>query len=537
MQILLNSGADVDAADHHGFTPIFYAVEWRLHETIRLLGQAECCLHSLPDCSDAMLSRTVLSYVIWWRHKYRHALSNKQASVKDYEATVDLMISLLGARRQRLGDLVNTSLTRSMIKKLYMSPGKLLDHKAPLAVAMLKENGILSPRSLLSVEFRGGTVYHLRDVHLKQAKSLWQAGFCDVNGSDRFGKSPLMGLVLVEESLVEFKAKLELLAWLVSKGADLHGLQDYAYRIGENGFYPSWFDEALSTDVRSSITALHYIGDDLGELFSIYATLNLQSLDSNSISQLSDILSDTVRDACRCACSAGGCLAFTMMAKFPVRGLSDNLDVRIARVRMALVRCTHFVAELLEIEETKMAWLRAEIFRINCFEELQLTHTCCKMSYHCGEEVIAEFGDEEDREEIREEQEEEVEKLESLVLEFEDKYQELGIPFVNFMDGYWCKRMEEVLREGVPVDREQLLQIGVLVEKDGDMSSDASSSGSEEIRESGYTSSDTFDDTGEIREGEDAHSDEFNESEEISEVHHSTLDVSNENEGTGEKDE
>ncbi|MCJ1251860.1 hypothetical protein MMC30_009098 [Trapelia coarctata] len=55
-------------------------------------------------------------------------------------------------------------------------------------------------------------------------------------------------------------------------------------------------------------------------------------------------------------------------------------------------------------------------------------------------EIIAELGDEDDRQEIRLEQEEQVARMEDLILEFETKYQEMGIPLIDFFEGYWHKR-------------------------------------------------------------------------------------------------
>ncbi|KAI9868573.1 MAG: hypothetical protein M1830_005630 [Pleopsidium flavum] len=107
-------------------------------------------------------------------------------------------------------------------------------------------------------------------------------------------------------------------------------------------------------------------------------------------------------------------------------------------------------------------------------EKFQPRHTCCIEDipdYETGTYVIAELGDEEDRQEIRQEQAEQAEKLESLLLESEDKYRELGTPVVDFFDGYWHDRMKEIVQEQVRSNEDELQRIGVVLEEAGHASS------------------------------------------------------------------
>ena len=499
IQILLNAGADVDAADKWRLTPISYAAQHHQHEALRLLEQAGCKLHYHPlgyqDLVETLRADTIA-------HDGR--LSHVQASVQAREATIDYIISLLRVRRQSLGNLVNTTLDPSLTKRLDMSPDKLLDHKASLAVAMLKENGIPVPRSLLSVEPKGKTVYHFEGRNINQARSLWQAGFRDVNELDDSGRSPLMGQGGFGYTTGELQATLELLAWFLSKGADLHGLQRYAFRTAAENKNEPWRSlPSYLTDARSSIRALHYIGQRLGHIMLFFFTPCKHSyqpslsLGSSAKKLLRDIVSDTMRDACCCACSSGGCAAINFMLKRHLEDVRWRRNSFKSSVYQVL-RYTRCVAELSQIEESKITWLRSEMIRIITFERLGLKHTCCsaKNSSSYTGIVIAELGDEEDKEEIRKEQEEQVEKLESLIDEFEDKNQALGVPFVEFLSGYWHKRMKEVLREEVLVDRDQLRQIGVVMDEDSCTSSDASysDSESEEASESEDAFADAFDD-------------------------------------------
>ncbi|KAL3441837.1 hypothetical protein BJX65DRAFT_288004 [Aspergillus insuetus] len=68
---------------------------------------------------------------------------------------------------------------------------------------------------------------------------------------------------------------------------------------------------------------------------------------------------------------------------------------------------------------------------------MQLTHTCHASSYT--------LIDPEEAREIREEETESINQLEALVIEFNEKYDELGVGILEFFKAYWKIRMSEVL--------------------------------------------------------------------------------------------
>ena len=76
--------------------------------------------------------------------------------------------------------------------------------------------------------------------------------------------------------------------------------------------------------------------------------------------------------------------------------------------------------------------------------------------------------------ETRGEQKEQFDRLDSLLVKLEDKFHELGIPFVDSMEGYWRDRMKEVLAEQVPVNAAALRRIGVLTKEWDDESENES---------------------------------------------------------------
>jgi DNA gyrase/topoisomerase IV subunit A len=70
---------------------------------------------------------------------------------------------------------------------------------------------------------------------------------------------------------------------------------------------------------------------------------------------------------------------------------------------------------------------------------MEMKHTCHPI---CLEEA----------QEIREEESELIDQLEALVVEFNEKYDELGVGMSEFYEGYWKTRMSEVL---APAERDE----------------------------------------------------------------------------------
>lgn len=510
MEVLLNENADVDAVDRTLRTPVIYAANYKLLEPLRLLGRANCGSRVF----HRYYPRNLLDEVMMHRSKtgFQESREN-QDSVQNWEA-INYTISLLSERRKSLESLVVASLPQSSIRKLNMPSDKVLDHNATLAIEMLQEANIHVPNSLITAEL-SKTVYHSAYLNQRHARSLWQAGFRDVNQIDDSGLSPLMITRMVDWS-ANFETYLELAAWLVSNGASLHCLQGHTFRTGARDH-----DRVcVETNADSSIMAVHYIGIQLGFMF--YNHLNHswhgrdlgegdtellpnctasqrlknkkqgQSLDIQLFSHtpasqtlMRNILGDSLGDSCLCPCSSKGCLALTMIFKGlsnrfsnssiwstwnstpKVRGWSIPSRHRSARLD-GMLQLTFGMAELLQIGKPEMGRIRSELFRFHLFEILDLRHTCCTTGSFNRAHVIVELGDEEDRREIREEQKEQVDRLESLLVELEDKFQELGVPFVDFMEGYWHDRMKEVVAEQVPVNKDELRRIGVLMKESED---------------------------------------------------------------------
>ena len=161
-----------------------------------------------------------------------------------------------------------------------------------------------------------------------------------------------------------------------------------------------------------------------------------------------------------------------MMAKCLVASSGGALCSSIAQAQGELLHVSQALAQVLSIEQPSLAWLRVEMIRFNTFEKLDLGHTCCVMTFDYDAHAYAiheRYGDEEIHE-IQEEQAEQIEKLETLLKEFDNKYEESGSTFNDFMDGYWTDRMNEVLTEEGPVDHEALEDMGIVLRREDNSS-------------------------------------------------------------------
>ncbi|MCJ1251633.1 hypothetical protein MMC30_008868 [Trapelia coarctata] len=484
MRILIDANAHVDAPDYRGYTPIFYAAFRHAHVSMCILQEADCCLSILSRQSrgpfhDVCPDNNLLRFVTRLERSRLSFWGDPQESIEDVKLTVDMTISLLAKRLRSLEDLAVKFLPYPSIQELGIAPGRLLDSKSEKAIEMLERRKVLVPQALRVTELGGESVYHDDALNLRQAQLLWQNGFRKIDELNSLGTSPLM--CVRHSAIKNLEEELELVGWFLSNGASLHQLQQNAFRC------KNWHTQL--TEVKSSISNVHYLGKRLGmHGLSTPDTLRAEpvqwshgslegcySLNVHSIHLVRDILTDTLRDSCQCACSLSGCLALTQMLKLSGHWMNmfTSRHFHMSRFsnksRAALVN-TYCAAFLLDIDRRpELAWFRFELFRFNIFTELKLRHTCCQPAlYKTNKTVIVELGDEEDRPEIRLEQEEQVSRMEELILEFENKYQEMGIPLIDFFEGYWRQKMAMVLEEQHEVDTAKLTEIGVVQHDDDD---------------------------------------------------------------------
>ncbi len=475
IRLLLDAGAAVDAFEINGFTPVFYAAVQACSESVQTLGEVGCvlCLKEGESLLEYLIKRLDFPF--------------KSTPENQDVAVVDCVIKLVAERRQKLTALARAALDSKDLARLRLSAQTVLDSKASLAISLL-QGKIDVPRSLVNLSPVQCCVYHIPCLRARQAQSLWNAGFHDIDELDSLGQSPLMKdrPSITTDMRDTTKIREEFTEWLLLKGADLHCQQGHAFQKPIKTSHDTLSLESCKTNRSSATTALHYLAALWGQDFYSNILVRWCGIDRGESTwnlkyTLQNVLRDPLPDGCNCACSVKGCRAFTMMVK-----PADEYRQRPSfRVRRAVRRITQSTVHLLDADHSDLAWLRHEVLRFNTFERLRLRHTCC-MLYHgwCwgreeqihrpfGDYIIAEFEDDE-RCEVMEEQAEQVERLEVLLIEFENKFEELGVPFMEFFDGYWEGRMREISRQKVPIHQAELERTGVILRRNSSWSSRSS---------------------------------------------------------------
>ena len=466
--MLLETSADVDAIDRFGNTPIFYAVAHCVPESIKMLGRANCRL----TVNQSIVSRnptgtgSILQWATATESHESHKIFRPEASRKDVEAMFNASVSLVAERRRSLEALVQTLLGAQAVKRLQIAPGAVLDRKASFAISMLRGKDDV-PDSMMAISPSYSTVYHIPQLNVRQARIFWDNGFRDVDELDDLGQSALMKCDpgYLQETAEEY---LKFVAWLVDKGAKLHNRQKYTFRkrkAYDRVYEPDelaeqvgWVerDEIFRSNDSSSTAALHY----LATRWAFRPNTDGYLASSEEIPLfIRTVLTAPLSDCCDCACSDGGCAAYTSWMKETRSRHSLYPKDKVIRRRL------RYLAQSINLDTPSLVWLRRGIVRVSTFVRLELNHTCCK--WHEPEEVIYKPYEEEDIVEIKEEQSEGLEKLEALLIEFEDKYNESTWLFSEFIEGYWEDRMAEIMSEELPIDHRALENIGVRLRRTG----------------------------------------------------------------------
>lgn len=444
MHTLLEAGADIDCKDYHRMSPLDYAVRRSLVEPIRILGHADCSL-------DYTFDSLVLEHAV--RIEQKHLTPNSAA-----ENVVDLLVDLIIERRQRLCDLAIRILLASESAHFFPQGDHnsyLVDEHASRLFSALLYHGVPVPSALDPGRNRT-TLYHHIEFSSRVAERLWKGGFRDIDGKDSSGLTPLMYMrsdsdfINIEESI---NLQLECVAWFLKKGADFYAKQDLAL------YYENNEGKVLSGSQQLfSATSLNFVACHLGSSLDLQFPEKREwnkkrSLSETSKRVLERIVMDNVSDDCSCACSISGCKAFTLITK--------NYFLRTYREFQNWVNLWAQLIDLIDICDPLKS---SEFLRLMTFEELRITHTCCRMNtkYEVAPYLLSRIGDQAEIDEIHEEEAADLEKLEELLEEFEGKMIELDLPLLDFIDEYWSHRMYAVLNEG-ELDEEALREIGVVV--------------------------------------------------------------------------
>ena len=408
---------------------------------------------------------------------------------------------LLAERRRRLYDVLANAPIPENIDPCRVRKDRLLDEHAPWAEDILEYYGVpLSQTSTLVPGLR--TVYHTENLSVQIAEQLWQVGFRDIDVPDESNRTPLM---MRRNSLEE---EMELICWLMRKGADIHRPLVLLESHVELSFEGS--------DQHGRSRALHLVAAKIGEdlwteafdghgnhprwLQNIFSRLS-----ENSRQYLRVLFSDQSRDSCLCACSAGGCLASTMLQKVWEDGhISEFMllwQPKKAEILGKIVQRAKYIKIVFKSYDSCESWLANEIIRFSTFQMLELRHTCCWYDpYRFNLDDCFTERDPEEIREIRDEDSEGIELLEELMIEFQNKRGDQEL--ITFLESYWTTRMKEVCRKRGEVDLEKTREIGVVWNECDSGQSDSEIDDLERIRECNSDEENNNSDEEDDRDGE-----------------------------------
>jgi len=128
----------------------------------------------------------------------------------------------------------------------------------------------------------------------------------------------------------------------------------------------------------SGRTALHVSAEEIWEP-SLYSILNGWDLCFESFKSAEELLhrgaEPFLGDTCRCACSKAGCVPVNILLK-EYRELWVNYKCLPRSQYFVVLEWLDLIRTVLGLEDAKQCLL--DIIRVVRFEELELTHTCCR---------------------------------------------------------------------------------------------------------------------------------------------------------------
>ena len=378
IRALLQHGAYVDAIDQKGWTPLRYAIEMGISETVSVLVKADCslCVGGWCYVSD------LLTLAVLYLESSFHTWLVTQEVRND---VLDVAILLLAERRRNLQSRLAASSAAVSINPKVFQADRVLDEYAQYAECVEKDtirSNEQMPRHVSSLLPECRTVYHVMNLTVDIAEKLWQNGFRDIDVADVEGMTPLMRC-----QNLHLNDAIEVSSWLIVKGAKLQRPQYVP--LGYTADPTSIFMES-----PSGIRALHYVAYNIGSSARdlVWHQWDEQSAPGNRRLQIelhrlskearllaTDVFLDVSSDSCICACSSQGCLASTMVLKVLGQWYRTAKDRR-----KWFLQAAEFLIDLVGPSDSCPHWLAKEIIRFQTFTELELRHTCCDWAWHEG---------------------------------------------------------------------------------------------------------------------------------------------------------
>ncbi|KGO53459.1 hypothetical protein PEX2_060660 [Penicillium expansum] len=374
-----------------------------------------------------------------------------------------LLINELAARRKRLWHLAQSCLPAGQLPKLISDDENtgtttIFDiHTAEIHDRLVKQGVSIDPSLRLNFsEIWYKSVYHFPEFTAQTLEELYQIGFRGITQVTPEGFMPLViprprYYSTGSEHNEKWKG-MERIAWLVSKGADP---------------YQELPGTSATVTHHLGLTIVDYCLDALpGRREVKLENQKHYRAWKRMVSEFGKefFLLPLVRDRCVCACSPDGCTTMSVT----LRHIIDYIPAyRIHEPEFWYRELIQFL----------LCWTRGDtgigwkVIRFLTFDALGLKHSCCinTPTYPFDFSFRLKSREEEEVEEILDEQKLGLIELEKILDELKIKFDELGQPVIEFLEGYWHTRMIEFLSQRDPYDEDHVIEsrrMGVALEPD-----------------------------------------------------------------------
>ncbi|KAK6951345.1 hypothetical protein Daesc_007879 [Daldinia eschscholtzii] len=374
---------------------------------------------------------------------------------KRAEEIMHIVVESFARQRKELLQMAIRYLPTETIEELELQNEGLLDHKASIVVDALRQQQIPIPTAYKFLKRR--SVYHWSGLTARTAQMLFEVGFCKINSTWRGYTT----LVVQIEFTKNPEVLLDLASWFKDHGGDFHS----RIHVHINN---SRFDDITNSNITSYINSprppltIHFLMFRLGEL-----TLPFEP---NSFFHplLPSLFGDEIADSCACYCTARGCTPTSKYLSYILLYTRSYASHRYFT--------KHVLGAIRWVEPRIPANhkynVSLEYIRLVAHWYLEMRHTCCRFgTYYRREGCLVGFLEKSEIEEILEEERYLAQQLDTLVAEFEKRFQELNLSLSEFMENYISPRFEEIRKERHKWSAGELQAIhetGVVLDDDDD---------------------------------------------------------------------
>ena len=374
---------------------------------------------------------------------------------RTYQALTRSLVS----HRQTLKALATENLPQDETIKLGLLSKEILDSSAPAIYRELQKRRIrvlqlFDPVFPLDGADDYGSIYHTLSASytyfkLSLLNLLYNAGFDEVDISDRHGETPLrLACRVITVSWYREPSAL-LIHWFLDKGA-----------------CPTFACADPYPNVLFYVATIYaeYSRRDKKRYHRGFKTLVRRS---------TALCDPTNSDGCQCYCSSAGCLP---VHKFWTCDSNQHLDTTCKSVDSStLLKALYEWRRLCGMNEAKAKWCYKEICRREVFDRLGMAHTCCESHFCCrglmcdGESVdrmsrtycMGSYCpcnhrlycvDRRDCDRLQEEDAESKKQLDLIMQAFQNRYRRYTGGIQHFMKS-WMQDLEEILPDLLPQER------------------------------------------------------------------------------------